>query len=245
MKRMVKRSLVMLLALMLLVSAVLPVALAAESRLAANGSAKLTTYVGLRTQLTIKDKYGDKQDPSDYNWRSSRASVASVSSSGIVTANATGSATITATNRYDSYDKAQIVVKVTRNRVAINISRPSTSAVKYKSWDVFLKGLEVVSPTRVDVEYYLVCNYPSNWRATRLKSMKDNIRAFDRSSGELVATVVNGYGSTVRGFKQRWGKSVQAITITYKGSAVAETNVKLSSFDYRYYPEGVLTRSVR
>lgn len=243
MKSMAKRTLVTLLALMLLASAILPAALAAESRLAANGS--MTTYVGLKTQLTIKDKYGYKRDPGDYYWRSSRSSVASVNSSGIVTAKSRGSTTITATNRYDSGDVAKMVVTVARNRVAINISKPSASAVPYKSWDVMLKGLEIVSPTRVDVEYYLVCNYPSNWRATRLKSMKDNIRAISRTSGEVVATIVNGYGSTVRGFTQRWGKSVQSITITYKGSAVDTTNIRLGSYDYRYYPEGVLTRSVR
>lgn len=245
MKSVVKRTLVTLLALMLLSSAMLPAALASGSRLTANGAARLTTYVGLKTQLAIKDDYGDKQDPGDYRWKSSRTSVATVSSRGLVTAKATGSTTITATNKYDAYDKTQIVVTVARNKVAINISQPTPSAARYKKWDVFLKGLEVVSPTVVDVEYYLVCNYPSNWRATRLKSMKDNIRAYTVYSGELVATVVNGDGSRVKGFTQRWGKSVQTITVTYRGSAVAFTNLKLSSYNYRFNPKGVLTRTVR
>ena len=245
MKRMAKRTLVTLLALALLSGALLPGALASERRLTANGAARLTTYVGLKTQLTIRDKDSDRQDPGDYRWKSSRTSVAAVNSKGIVTAKSTGSTTITATNIYDARERFQIAVRVGRNRVAINISRPPASAVKYKKWDVFMKRLEAVSPTRVDVEYYLVCNYPGNWRVTRVKSLKDRIRAYTVSTGELFAIVVNGDASGVKGFAQRWGKSVQTITVTYTGGAVAFTNLKLSGYNYRYYPEGAVAHTVR
>ena len=232
----------MMLAVLLAGSVMVPAAMAAEDRIVSNGTTYKTTYVGMKSSWTVYERYGDAMDPEDYRWKSSNKSVATVNSSGVVTAKKTGKTTITATNRYDSSDKTKMVLTVKANKANIRTSKPSASAVSYKGWDVFLKSVNIVSPTRVDVEYYLVCNYPSSWKAVKLKSMKDYIRAYDKSSDSYVTTIVDGYGSTVYNFNPRKGRSVQTIKITYKGSAVFDTNVRLSKYNYYYYPEGVLTR---
>lgn len=244
MKNTMKRRLTVMLALVMLGAIVLPTALASGGKLTPNATNRMTTYVGLKTALTVYDAYGYENDPSDYKWTSSKPSVVSVNSSGVITAKKKGSATITATNWYDRYDKVKAVVTVKDNKVTMSNTRPAPGSWRYKTWGLQMKSIQIVTPTKVNVEYYLVANYPSNWRVSKLVSMKDIIRAYDKSTDGYVSTVVNGYGSTVAGFTPMWGKSVQVIRITYTGGPVSDTNLKLSKYNYTSDPEGVIKRSI-
>ena len=244
MKNNMKRILITVLALLLVGGAVLPTALAEGTAITANAS-RITTYVGLHTQLVVTDRYGYQRAASDYKWKSSKSSVVSVNSSGVMTAKKKGSATITATNRHNSRDKYQVVIKVSDNKFKNNISKPSVSIVPYKNWAVKLKAMEVLSPSKVCVEYYLAINFPSNWQVNKLNSMRDLIRAYYPSNGAYAATVIDGYGKTVSGLKRTKGRSVQTVKITYTGSAVKSTNLRLAGFSYLYNPQGNLNYKVR
>lgn len=244
MKNIMKRVMVTMLALMLVGGMLLPAALASENRIVANSS-RITTYVGMRTQLVVTDKYGNQKSVTDYRWKSSRKTVATVNSSGVVTARKTGSTTITATNKYNSRDKLQVVIKVNRNKHTNSISKPSPSSANYKSWTLYLKSIEIVSPSKVCVEYYMVVNYPSNWRVTKLNSLRDYIRAINRNTDAYVTTVIDGYGSTVSGLRSRSGRFVQTIKITFPGSAIYDTDLRLANYRYNYYPQGELTYRAR
>jgi len=244
MKNTMKRMLIVMLALVMLGAIALPTALASDGKLVSNATSKMTTYVGLRTVLKVYDKYGYAQDSSDYKWTSSKPSVVSVTSSGVITGKKKGTATITATNRYNKYDKVKAVVTVKNNKVTMRNSRPAPSSWPYKTWGLQMKSIQIVTPTKVNVEYYLVANYPSNWRVSKLKSLRDNIRSYNKSTDSYVSTVVNGYGSTVTGFTPMWGRSVQTIKITFNGAPVYDTNLRLSKYNYTSDPEGVITRTI-
>jgi len=235
---------IVLLVLVMLGTIVLPAALASDGKLVSNAPSRMTTYVGLKTVLTVYDAYGNTKDSSDYRWTSSKSSVVSVTSGGVITAKKKGSATITATNKYNRYDKVKAVVTVKNNMVTMSNSRPTPDSWRYKTWGVQLKSIQIVTPTKVNAEYYLVANFPSNWRVSKLKSMKDNIRAYNKSTDGYVSTVVNGYGSTVAGFTPMRGRSVQVIKITYTGAPVYDTNLRLSKYNYTSDPEGVITRTI-
>lgn len=244
MKNTLKRMLIAMLALAMLGTVVLPTALASSGKLVSNATSKMTTYVGLKTALSVYDAYGYQKDSGNYRWKSSKSSVVSVDNKGVITAKKTGSATITATNRYNSRDKVKAVVTVKANKVTMSNSRPTPSSWRYKTWGLQMKSVQIVTPTKVNVEYYLVSNYPSNWRISRLKSLKDYIRTYNKSTGYYVSTVINGYGSTVTGFTPKWGRSVQVIRITYNGAPVYDTNLRLSNYNYTSDPQGVITRTV-
>lgn len=243
MKHAINRVLAVLLAL-LLAGATLSAAMA-EGNVVANATKKVTTYVGMQTKLTIKDRYGDPVSPSRYSWKSNKKAVATVTSKGVVTAVKSGTATITATSKSNSSNKFKVTFTVKKNKSITDTNWPSATSVKYQTWDLFLRNLEVVSPTRVDAEYYMVCNYPSNWQVTKFKSLRDRIRVVNRSSDAELGVLVDGYASTVYNFRHLSGRSVQVIKVSYKGSAVADTNFRLNNYKYWYYPEGIITRTVR
>lgn len=242
MRHTINRVLAVLLAL-LLAGAMLSAAMA-EGNVVANATKKVTTYVGMQTKLTIKDRYGDPVSPTKYSWKSSKKAVATVTSKGVVTAVKSGTATITATSKSNSSNKFKVTFTVKKNQSNPNTNWPSATSVQYETWDVFLRGLEVVSPTRVDAEYFMVCNFPSNWQVTKFKSLKDRIRVINRSTDAEVGVLVDGYASTVYNFKHLSGRFVQVIKVAYKGSAVGNTNFRLNNYKYKYYPEGVITRTI-
>ena len=46
---------------------------------------------------------------------------------------------------------------------------------------------------------------------------------------------------SVSGLRSRSGRFVQTIKITFPGSAIYDTNLRLANYRYNYYPQGELT----
>lgn len=228
MKGIMKRLLVMMLALMLLTSIALPAAMA-ETKSA-------SVYAGMKTTLVVYNKTtGVQESSSAYKWSSSNSKVASVTSSGVVTGKKAGTATITATSKSNSKIKVKTKIKVLKNKVSNISAKPSKSAASYKNFIVRLKSVEIVSPTRVDVEYYVAINFPGGWKARKIIYMSDAINLYDKSTGAFAKTIVGGtYQVTskkISGFKARKGSSVQVIKVTYSGSQVHCADILLSNYN--------------
>lgn len=232
MKRIMRQMLLTLLVVMMAASIALPAAMALEEKPVANGTPSVSLYAGMKDTLQVT-RNGVTQSNTKYKWKSSKSSVVSVTQKGVITAKKAGSATITATRKSDG-GKCSIKVKVKRNKVDKINSKPAASAAPYKSAAIALKSVEIVSPTKVVVEYYVVCNYPSSWKASRIESISDAINLHNRYTGALEKTIVGGYyqvtSKKVSGFKARKGKSVQVVKVTYSGSQVDCANIKLSDY---------------
>lgn len=226
MKMALKRMLIAMLALAVLGSVMLPAALAAEEPVA---NAKVL-YVGMKETLKLYDDYGDALSAGQYKWTSSKSSVASVTSKGVVTARKAGSATITATNKSNKSDKHTFKVTVRKNKVDKLISKPSPSLVNYKSFACGLKSLEIVSPTKVVAEYYVVFNFPSNWKALKIVYVNDTISAYDKTSQLLFNKIASGQTKKMSGFKSCKGKGVRTVKATFTGKMVEYTNLQLSKY---------------
>ena len=241
MKHVLGRALLVMMVILLAVGSIAPAALAAESMVASsaddgsvisNATNTLTMYVGMKDQLTIK-RDGVKQSPTLYKWKSSKSSVVSVNKYGNITAKKAGTAIIYATRKSDG---SQLSLKVTvkRNKVDNINSRPSASVVEYKNIGVRLKSVEILSGSRILVEYYLMCNFPSNWTLTKIKSLQDAINLFNRSTGKFEKTIVGDdrqvWATSIKGFTARGGKFVQVIKVTFTGSRVHGSNVILSNY---------------
>ena len=233
MRKTLKRMLLMVLALTMLGSVMLPAAMAAEQQQAVSNASSLSVYAGMKDTLVVY-RNGVAQSASLYKWKSSNSSVCSVNSNGVITGMKAGTATITAT-RKSGGSKCSIKVTVKRNKVDNIYSKPSATAASYGNFIIRLKSVEIVSPTKVAVEYYLACNFPSSWKATKVNYVEDAINLYNRSTNlrekVLVGDDYQVRSTAISGFKTKKGKAVQTIKVTYTGSRVHCAGIKLS--DYR------------
>ena len=240
MKTIMKRALVALMVLMVMTGAVLPAALAAETNAVSNVKT-VSIYCGTKSVVVLYNSAGEVLNNSDFRWKSSNSKVVSVDSSGVVWGKkANASATITATNKHNSKNKVSIKYKVKKNKVDNLQSRPSSSAVAYGNWGLFTKSIEIASTNQVIVEYYLVCNFPSNWKCNKLHYITDYIDIYDRATQGYFSWLVSGRAAKISGFKKYWGRSVQVIKVTYSGARVGTTNIKATDWAYRVNPQGKL-----
>ena len=234
MRKTLKRMLLAALALTLLGSIMLPAAMAAEQREPVSNASSTSVYAGMKTTLTVY-RYDIAQDPNLFKWKSSKSSVCSVNSQGVITGKKVGTATITATRKSNSKDKCSIKVTVKRNKVDNINSKPSATAASSKNFIIRLKSVEIVSPTKVVAEYYLACNFPSSWKATKVNYVEDAIFLYNRSTGVMEKVIVGDdyqvRSKTISGFKTKKGKAVQTIKVTYTGSRVHCADIKLSDYD--------------
>lgn len=236
MNKLLKRVLVAVLAAMLLCAAALPAAMAAQQvQLVSNAGGGASIYAGMTSTLQVS-REGEPQKASLYRWKSSNTSVVSVNKKGAITGKKAGTATITATRKSDG---SACVIKVTvkRNKVDKLNPKPSPSQVDYKGVGILLKSVEIVSPSKVVAEYYVVCNFPSSWKAYKVKSAEDAINLFNKSTGSLEKTIVGDdyqvFAKSISGFKTRKGQSVQVVKAVYSGSRVRCANVRLSKYVIR------------
>ena len=230
MKNIMRRLLVVMLALMLAGSVMLPAAMATEVTVMRNATNSMTLYVGMRDQLVVTDTSGNPMSASQFRWKSNKSAVVSVNSSGAITAKKAGSATITATNKSNSRNKVTMKVTVKRNKASSIYTKPSASAAPYQNWIIRLKSVEIVSPTQVVAEYYVAFNFPSSWRATKFNYVNDALGAYYRSTGALYQAIARGNSKKISGFKARGGAFVQTIKVTYSGGMVEFTNLRLKDF---------------
>jgi len=234
-----KRLLLIVMVFILAGSVVLPGAMASKTRLISNGKS-IITYIGMRTQLTITDGDSNDIDVRNYSWMSSKPAVASVNGRGIITAKKVGTTTITATNIYDTSERLKLKVTVHRNRYWTDVPYPSKTSASYKNWRFVMRSIEVTKPTEVVVEYYLVVNFPKKWRATKLSNVYDNIDAYDED-GTHVSKLLNGRASKISGFRSQYGQFVQTVKVTFNGSRVENTNMRISGYDFDCYARGTIT----
>ena len=231
MKNTMKRLLMSLLVLVMLCGAVMPAAMAAEK--VVSNAASTSLYAGGSDTLVVT-RNGVIQSNSLYKWKSSKSSVVKVTSKGVITGMKPGSATITATRKSNKKDKCSIKVTVKRNKVDNIHYKPSPSIASYKSGAISLKSVEIVSPSKVVVEYYVAFNFPSRWKVAKITSVQDAVNLYNRSTGEFVKTIVGGYYQTtskkISGFKSRKGQFVQTIKVTYSGSQVHCANIRLADY---------------
>ena len=234
MRKTLKRMLLMVLALTMLGSIMLPAAMAAEQQQPVSNASSMSVYAGMKDTLVVK-RNGIVQSASLYKWKSSNSSVCSVNSNGVITGMKAGTATITATRKSNSKEKCSIKVTVKRNKVDNIYSKPSATVAPYRNFIMRLKSVEIVSPTKVAVEYYLACNFPSNWKATKVNYVEDGILLYNRSTGLREKVIVGDdyqvRSTAISGFKTKKGKAVQTIKVTYTGSKVHCAGIRLS--DYR------------
>ena len=171
--------------------------------------------VGMMLNLTAV------QDPapctSQVTWKSSDPKVVSVSRNGSIQALKPGKAVVTVTTK--NKKSASIKIDVQRN-IADNLrDKPGYWVVSYGQ-EIYLKSVEIVSPTRVDCEYYLVFNHITGLTTTRFAYIKDRITADG-------VTIVDGQLENIK--IRLASPGVKLFKVSYTGKAVKDTNVDLNA----------------
>ena len=158
-----------------------------------------------------------------FKFKSSNKKVISVDSKGRLKAMKPGSATITVTTANGKKAKVKFTVK--KNKLD-NIN-PKPSLGRYGNEYISLKSVEIASPSKVVLEYYLHFNRLSSMRTTQFKYLNitisqsfspDNDRVI--AKGKLKKVKIKARGGTVKKFK-----------VTLKGKQVKFTNLRL--IDYK------------
>ena len=233
MRNTLRKMLVLVLALTLIAGVALPATLA-EGKIASNGTTfsgnTMTTYTGMKTALTVLDAEGNDRGAANFNWKCNKKGkdVVSISAGGVLTAKKPGSATITATLKGNAADKRSIKVTVKKNKIDKIYSKPSASSVSYKNVKLVPKSVEIAAPKKVVVEYYLVQNFPSKWKTTKVNYVDNEVYVWD-SATMSYRTIVNGKVKNVSVSAK--GKTVKTVKITFTGGKVKDTNLCLT--DYR------------
>lgn len=243
MRSVFRRVLLTMMVLLLAASTVVPAAMAAGIPAVESNASSTSVYAGMRDTLRVYTN-GVEQSPNLFRWRSSNSSVVSVNSSGVITGMKVGSATVSATRKSNGR-RTSIRVVVKRNKVDNLSSRPSATSAPYNGVSFVTKSVEIVSPSKVVVEYYVCCNYPSSKRAVKVNYVDDAINLYNRNNGAYVMTIVgDDYQLTTRsisGFRARNGKSVQVIKAAYTGNRVHCANVKLANYRVKSSSNAVIS----
>ncbi len=229
MKKIVRRMALFALALTLLAAAVLPAALAAEQAVPKGASftkESMTTYTGMKTSLTVYDLDGNAMKATDYKWSSANKKIVKVSSGGVVTAMKPGKAKITAVSKTNKKNKAVITVQVKKNKLDKINSKPSYKSAKKGYINVVLKSIEIKSPSKVAVTYYVAWNNKSSYRSVKI-DVADVITAWDEDAYKTITIVDGKKKGTKLSMK---GKQVKKVTVTFKGSRVKNTNLCLKDY---------------
>ena len=228
MKNFWKKILAVVLALTALASLMIPTTFAAEQKISANAvqfaSKAVTTYTGVKTKLELTDEAGEPLVASDYNWTTSNKKIVTVTGGGIITAQKTGTAKITATAKKNKKNKATITVTVKKNKVDNIYKKPPVSAVSYPGFSMLLKSVEIASPKKVIVEYYYIQNYPSSRKTVKMNYVDDEITAWHKDTLEET-TIVDGKVKNIK--LSAKGKVVKTLKVVYTGGTVKNTNICL------------------
>ena len=158
-----------------------------------------------------------------YTWKSSKTKVATVNANGVVTGITKGTAKITVTTANKL--KTTITVTVLGNKIDdiypySSVQYALSQLSNENAWDIGLKSLEIVSPTQVVAEYYVVNGM--RYKGTRLTSMNFDIKIDGKN-------FVNGYFSKISGtFKP---KTITVIKVTFKNSQVLNSNWVFANYD--------------
>ena len=191
----------------------------------------ITTYVGMKTDLKpyVKGKpYADVINISSLTWKSSNENVVKVKK-GVITAQGTGTAKVTVTAK--NKESATFTVKVKKNKINNISEKPRLSAISGYNHALYLKSVEIVSPKKVVLEYYLLFTYPSWYKATSFSYIDSHVYYYDDNWDSV--TLVDGEATKIRVSLK--GQSVGTFKVTYSGSSVKNTNIKLSKLKNKIY----------
>ena len=183
----------------------------------------ITTYVGMKTDLKpyLKAKpYAEVLDVKSLTWTSSNEGVVKVKK-GVITAQGTGTAKVTVTTK--NKKKATFTVTVKRNRIDKISPEPRLGDIDSYRHEIYLKSVEIVSPKKVVLEYYLLVTYPYWYRTTFFSYIDSYVYYYDENSNAV--PLVNGELVDIK-VKEK-GMTVSTFTVTYSGDSVSNTNVKL------------------
>jgi len=235
MNRTLKKVLWLTLTLAILLATMLP-ALGTAEAISTESSAggikfsrkTLILYVGERYDMPsflLPKKAGATLDTSRITWKSSKSSVVTISKkSGLAIGMKPGTATITATTK--SKKKATIKLIVKRNKIdKIYGGKPSLSYASYRDYELLLKSVEITKPDTVVCEYYLVFNYPRNYKSTYFSRFDATISAYD-TYYESTETIVDGSPSGTVRVSCR-GQQVKVFKVTFRGGSVYHTDIAL------------------
>lgn len=188
---------------------------------------KDSQYVGLKKDirgfLTAKP-YVEAFDIKSVKWSSSDEDVAKVNKNGVVTAYGKGSATITAKTKNGKTAKLKFTAK--SNKLKDINDKPNPTYVYVNNYYLYLKSVEILSPRKVELEYYVVFNYPASYSADKFNYIDTIITYYDPYTGTR-KTLVNGRVKNVD-VDLEGLFCVKKFKVTYSGKSVANTDVKIS-----------------
>jgi len=229
-----KRIPLLLLALILALSALLPAqAAAVDAKSNASegirfSSKTLVVYVGERYDMASFLRYkksGREVDPEGITWKSSRkASVIIGRKDGVAVAMKPGNVIITATTA--NRKKATIKLIVKRNKLdKIYGAKPGLDIADYNDYELVLKSIDINAPDVVVCEYYLINNYPTNVVGRYFSSFDATITAYD-TYYERRVTIVDG--SPVLPIRVNCrGQKVKVFKAVFKYDDVQHTDIAL------------------
>lgn len=109
---------------------------------------------GIKSSTLTATVNGTNDPPQTVSWTTNNASVATVSSSGVVTAKGVGTATITATSTFDSTKSATCTVNVSTHRVVMEKEYGNASITWPSTAGASISGLTGLSVTGLKNNYY-------------------------------------------------------------------------------------------
>ena len=172
-------------------------------------------YVGMKLKLTAVQEPSVCTSP--LTWTTSDPTTVTVDGKGNIHALKIGEAVVTVTT--GNGKSAAITVNVGRN-IADNLrAQPGYWIIKYGQ-EIYLKSVEIVSPTQIDCEYYLVFNHISGLTTTKFAYIESYIYANSTQ-------IAHGYLENVKISLNSPG--VKLFKVSYTGDQVVDTNVNLNA----------------
>lgn len=177
-----------------------------------SGNDSVTMLAGSKLKIIVENKKVK-------SYKSNNKKVVTVSDKGLVTTKGKGKAkiTITLTNK----KKLTLTITVKRNIIDNISSKPSVDRINWGQ-EIYLKSLEIISPSKVVAEYWLVFKHISAYKTKKFTYIDATIYADDKLvvDGKVKNIKISTRGMTVKKFK-----------ITFTGTAVKNTNVNLNKLN--------------